>query len=415
MPTFRFHYLGIGHLPCTREYCHCAYTSKVYKLSKMLLSLGHEVFFYGCEGSTVPCTRYIVTHTLKDIRRDYGDGDNRFEIGYDYRLGDFRNDWGISPKKPSTDKFLAQAIQAINACKKSDDFLLLSMGLYHKPVADAVQLYLTCEPGIGYRGSYLNAYKSPHTYGSGAKSSGFRAFESHYMRSYMEGVETQNNCTDGKNYDRVIPNYFEDEDFRFEDKKQDYILYIGRMISRKGINVAYRAAKEAGVLLKLAGQGGYIRADGSFGSNVDPSINLPRGGWEYVGYADVEMRKELYANAKAVMVPTSYMEPFGGTHVESFISGTPAICSDYGVFPGTIPDLINGRIGFRCNTLDDYVKAIRKCQTFGPDDYQAIRKYGERFLMDNVRWDFEKWFQDLMRVYLSATVPGEKGWGWVEK
>ena len=79
---YTFHLLGLGHLPQSRHYMSCAYTQKNIKLSKMLLNLGHEVIFYGAEGSDVECSKFVQTHTLKDICEDYGDGDNRFEIGY---------------------------------------------------------------------------------------------------------------------------------------------------------------------------------------------------------------------------------------------------------------------------------------------------------------------------------------------
>jgi hypothetical protein len=89
------------------------------------------------------------------------------------------------------------------------------------------------------------------------------------------------------------------------------------------------------------------------------------------------------------------------------LSGTPPITSDYGVYPGTIPDYINGTVGFRCNTLQDYVDAIKASKNV---DHALIRKHGERYLVDTVKWDFQEWFEDLYQVYLSATAPGAKGW-----
>ena len=394
MRKFRFHFLGLVHLPCSPRYNACAYTQKNIKLAKMLSSLGHEVVYYGAEGSEVACSRFVQTHTLRDLRQDYGDGDNRFEIGYDYRAGNFREDFNPAEKMRSTKKFYECSIREINAAKRDDDFLLLTMGYYHKPVHDGTKMFLTCEPGIGYRGSYAR----------------FRAFESAHLRSYMQGVEAERGRKDidGHAYDRVIPNYFDPDEFTFRAEKKDYVLYMGRLIARKGVYTAYLAAKDAGVHLKIAGQGGLVRPDGSFASKVDPSVSFPSGGWEYVGYADVGQRRELLANAAALLVPTVYLEPFAGVHVEAMLSGTPPITSDFGVFPGTIPDRPDGVVGFRCNTLGDYVMAIRRA---GDVDHAAIRKHGERYLMDNVRWEFQKWFEDLYDVYESAVEPG-KGKGW---
>jgi glycosyltransferase involved in cell wall biosynthesis len=386
---YRIHLLGLSHLPCSDKYNACAFTMKNFKLSKMLTDIGHEVIFYGAEGSTVTCSTFIQTHTLKDIRADYGDGDNRYEVGYDTTKGDYRQDFGLEPKKPSTLKFTSSAVKAINDGKKDDDFLLMSMGCYHKPVHDATKLFLTCEPGIGYRGSYCR----------------FRAFESHYMRSYMQGVETQNRCVDGHNYDRVIPNYFDRKDFEFSDLKKDYVLYIGRLIWRKGLAIAYQAAKQAGVKLVICGQGGTVRSDGSFLSTVDSQVVFPAGGWEYYGYASPEDRKNLMMHARAVMCPTIYMEPFAGVHVEAMLCGTPVITSNFGVYGGET--FLDGVHGFKCNTLKDYVYAIKNVDSLC---YGEIRKWAERFLCENVVWQFQRWFEDMYEVYLSSKSLG-KGWG----
>lgn len=359
----------------------------------MLLSLGHEVIYYGSEGSDVPCTKFVQTHTLKDIAKDYGDGDNRFEIGYNWTNTDFRHDFN-SPKKPSTLKFYLKCIDEINKTKKDDDFLLCMQGPYLKPIANVVNLFLTCEPGVGYRGSYMR----------------FRAFESAYIQNFTYGSEHPRKCINGSYYDRVIPNYFDPDDFEFSEKKKDYYLFIGRMIKRKGIMTAYLATKAIGAKLVIAGQGGIVLPNGNLTATDRPDFVIPKGNWKYVGFIDVEKRKRLMAHAIATFTPTEYLECFAGTHIESMLSGTPPITTNFGVFPGTIPDNVNGKIGFRCNTLNDFVQVAKKAKSV---DHKAIRKYGERFLMDNVRHEFNKWFSDLYRVYLSAKNPKVKGWHWI--
>ncbi len=159
----------------------------------------------------MPCTEFIQTHTLEDIAREWGDGDNRFEIGYNHEVGGFRHDFsGI--KTVTTLKFYAKCIEEINKRKKDDDFLLIMQGYYHKPIADAVNLHLTCEPGIGYRGSVKGYY---------------RAFESAALRNFTYGSENPFGDINGSYYDRVIPNYFDPKDFKVGEGKGGYYLYIG--------------------------------------------------------------------------------------------------------------------------------------------------------------------------------------------
>lgn len=385
----RFHLLGLAHLPCSKEYLSCAFTQKNHKLARMLLSLGHEVFYYGAEGSDVACTEFIQTHSLYDIRWDYGDGDNRFEIGYNWHQTDFRHDFNIQ-RKSSTLKFIAESIAAINKRKHDDDFLLCTQGTYHKPIADSIGLYLTCEPGIGYRGSFAR----------------FRAFESSYIQNFTYGSQNPFKCVNGAYYDRVIPNYFDPEDIEFSAKKDGYYLYVGRIIRRKGLATATKACDAIGKKLIIAGQAARIDRRGYLISITDPGFEIPPGNWEYIGFVGVEKRKRLMAEATATFTPTEYLECFAGVHIESMLSGTPVITTNFGVFPETIPDYLNGKVGFRCNTLQDFTEASEKSKSLNP---LLIREYASRFLMDNVKLEFQKWFEDLYRLFLS-TKGTSKGW-----
>jgi glycosyltransferase involved in cell wall biosynthesis len=401
MIKYRFHLLGLAHLPQSKKYMSCAFTQKNRKLAKMLIDLGHEAFFYGAEGSDVGkyCNsdrlHFIQTHTLADIAKDYGDGDNRFEIGYDWRTQDFRHDFN-SEKKPSTLKFYIEAANYINKIKKSDDFILATQGKYHKTITDIVKLYLTCESGIGYRGS---------------DPSMFRCFESNYIRDFLYGSQSPFASQNGKYYDRTIPNYFDPDDFEFSDKKDDYFLFIGRMIKRKGVITAYLATKATKDKLIFAGQGAYVKENGYIVDNDPQEYAIaPDSDWEFIGYADVEKRKKLMSRAKAVFVPTEYLECFGGVNIEARLSGTPVITTDFGCFPQYVE---NGLDGYRCNTLQDFVDAVNKCKKMTKEDYTRIRKRAERFLMKNVALEYQKWFNDLYQVYLS-TDGKTKGWGYIK-
>jgi glycosyltransferase involved in cell wall biosynthesis len=400
---YRFFMPSLVHLPQSKEYLSCAFTQKNRKLAKMLTSLGHEVFFYGAEGSDIEeyCNsdnlHFIQSHTLKDIADSWGDGDNRFEIGYDWKNGDFRHDFNTT-KTPATLKFYKNVIEHINLTKKSDDFFLNTMGYYFKNIEDASGLFLSVESGIGYRGSYNSHYRS---------------FESSYIQNFAYGSEHPGEDINGSHYDRVIPNYFDPDDFEYSAKKSDYYLYIGRMIKRKGILTAVVACEAIGAKLIIAGQGASVNEQGHLISSDKSEFDISPATWEYVGFKGIEERKSLMAKAIAMFVPTEYMEIFGGTHIEAMLSGTPPITTNFGVFPGTIPDYLNGVVGFRCCTLDDFVNAALKARNI---NHFKIRKYGERYLMDNVKWEFQKWFEDLYRVYLSAIYPGEeKGWMWVSE
>lgn len=382
----RFHLLGLVHLPQSTRYPQCAFTAKNLKLAKMLTSLGHEVFFYGSEGSDVEeyCNsdklHFIETHSLSDIRKDFGSGDNRFELGYDTSLM-FRNDFN-SKAKPSTLKFNRVVSEYINKHKQESDFLLLSQGVYQKPIADKVGLYLTCEPGIGYRGSFAR----------------FRAFESSYIQNFTYGGDNPRASVNGNYYDRIIPNYFDVNEFTFKENHQDYFLYLGRMIIRKGVWTAIKTTAELGVKLVLAGQ-----------KDDEININHLPSHCEYVGVVDSAKRDELMGGAIATFTPTVYLEPFCGVHIESQLTGTPVLTTNFGVFPETVKNGVNG---YRCNTLDDFIWAAKKSYQL---DRAKVRKEGERYSMNRVKWEYEKWFDDLFQLYLSSKDDKVKGWHYIRQ
>jgi glycosyltransferase involved in cell wall biosynthesis len=384
---FRFHLLGLSHLPTSRKYNACAFTQKNVKLAKMLVEAGHEVFLYGAKTTDGPqpvCTEFVPTHTVADIANDYGDGDSNFEIGYDWKSSEFRHDINAS-KKPSTIKYYENCISEINKRKRPDDFLLITQGRYQEPIDKGVNLKLTCEPGIGYRGSYCK----------------YRAFESSYIQNFTYGSQHPFKSINGNYWDRVIPNYFDSEDVEFGEGLGGYYLYIGRMISRKGVTTAVKTCNHLGIKLLLVGQGGHVDDNHVFHGD---DFNLQPGTWEYFGYADFESRKKLFANAIATFVPTIYLEPFAGTHIESMLSGTPVITTDFGVFPGTV---INGVNGYRCHVLQDFVDAAIKCRSL---DRSVVRATAQPYLCENVIKDYNKWFSELHNLYESMDDPKKLAW-----
>jgi len=207
MKKYRFHIHGLIHLPVSEKYTACAFTQKIIKLSKMMLSLGHEVYVYGAEGSDCPCTEFIQTHSLEDIRKHLGDGHDS-ELGYDY-FGKGLNEIEMNLKsKPYLNgKWLMTIAKEIRKRKRDDDFLLLPVA--NPALDELVGLKLTVESGIGY-------------YRSQAR---FKAFESFFIMNYTYGSDFGKHVLRPSPYDRVLPNYFDNDDF---EKFINKISFRGR-------------------------------------------------------------------------------------------------------------------------------------------------------------------------------------------
>ena len=343
-----FHIMGLSHTPTNKvDSLSCAYTQKVIKLSSMLKSLGHTVYFYGIEDSDAECDENVQVLSRVELEISLGKYEDKNKF------------YNLDYNTKAQEIFNANTIQEINMRKSPKDFLLCPYGFGHKIIADAVQIPLTVESGIGYTDTFAL----------------YRVFESYTWMAHVYGRNKQDN---GSNYDCVIPNYFDPKDFEFSNAKQDYILYLGRLIGRKGIEIAIQAAQLAKTNLIVAGQ------------DCNENINLDRPYVTYAGYADLATRRELLKNAKALIIPTMYIPPFEGVHVEAWFSGTPVITSDWGVFGETVQQGING---YRCRTMDHYVWAIQNIDKLRSSDCHSYAL--NNFSMDRIKWMYDEYFDML--------------------
>jgi len=227
----------------------------------------------------------------------------------------------------------------------------------------------------------------------------YRVFESYSHMHLLYGKIYGENAN-GQFYDTVIPNYFDPDDFPYSRIKDDYFFFIGRLISRKGVQLAHQTAKAAGVKLVIAGQGVHEYIPGGKGRKgqqtklVTKDFTLEGGDFEYVGTVDVKRRGELMSRAKAVFVPTYYIEPFGGVNIEAQMCGTPVITTDFGAFTETV---LEGITGFRCRTFNEFVSAAKKVGDLDPEDCRewAVKNYS----LDRVRWLYQAYFEQLYDLW----------------
>lgn len=360
----RFHILSLPHTVTSKEYNACAYTQKVWKFGKMMTARGHEVIHYGHEESDLPCTEHVTVITNDDLKIAYGN--------YDWRKNFFKFDTNDHAYKT----FYANAIREVGKRKRKNDFILPFWGAGTRPVCDAHPDMITAEPGIGYAGGHWARFK---------------IFESYAIYHAYYGLESVGTCKQDW-YDTVIPNYFDPEDFTYNDKKDDYFLFLGRVYEGKGVNIAVQATEAIGAKLIIAGQNSLKQ----MGYTETPAHVTE------LGYADVETRRKLMANAKGAFVASLYTEPFGGVQVECLFSGTPTITTNWGSFT---ENNIHGVTGYRCTTFEQFTWAAKNIGNIKPE---ACRDFAlNNFSLDVVAQKYEEYFQSVLNVY--------NGNGWYEK
>tara|TARA_R110000868_G_scaffold34967_1_gene125643 strand:+ start:7393 stop:8481 length:1089 start_codon:yes stop_codon:yes gene_type:complete len=350
---YRIHTFGIPHLPTNRTYNSCAYTQRQVKFCKMMRARGHYIIFYGHADSEVDCDEFVVVSDNAVLDQAYQ--------GYDWRNNQFRHNTGDHAYITFNDRCIPEIQQRVQPL----DIVHCPFGFAHQRTAEAAEKLgaIIVEGGVGYTSGHFTR---------------FRAYESHAVRNTVEGQINPQFW-----YSRVIPCYFDPDDFTYQTDKEDFVLFLGRITELKGISTCIRAAEAAGVRLKIAGQG-----------------NLAEAGWaqlpnncEFVGYADIETRRDLMSRASAFLIASSYNEPFGGVQVESMLSGTPVISPFFGAFAEVN---LHGITGFHCHTLRDYRDAILNRNSIDP---AACRAQGMNYTLDRVAPMYERWFADITEIY----------------
>lgn len=357
-----FHVMSLPHTQTTLEYEACAYTSKARKFCNMMKSLGHKVYLYASEENEADVDELITVAPKKDQKKWF---DNN-----DFKTNFFNITWGPDDEhwQVTNQRTIAQIKKRI----KQKDFICVIAGLCQKQIADAFPNHLSVEYGIGYEGVFAP----------------FRVYESY---SHMHFVQGKLNDDNGRFYDVVIPNYFEPENFPFKEKKEDYFLFMGRFIPRKGVEIAVEVTRRLGKRLVLAGQG-VRKVDGNtiFGDGFSVSGDHIL----HVGHADVAQRSALLRNATATFMATTYLEPFGGVGIESLLCGTPVIATDFGAFAENIQ---HGVHGYRFRTIGEAVWAGKNIHKL---DNKKIYEYAvANFGVERVKYLYQAYFEQLLTLW----------------
>jgi glycosyltransferase involved in cell wall biosynthesis len=164
------------------------------------------------------------------------------------------------------------------------------------------------------------------------------------------------------------------------------IYFVGRVEAEKGIEDALTAARRAKVPLKVIGDGPMR----SRLSNAYPEV-------QFHGWNSRQRIAELLADARALVMPSRYPEPFGLVAAEASQSGLPVVLSASAFLA---QEVVDKGIGFSCNTQDvDALSALFVRIDGMPAD--EIRLMSER-AFSNVAClsnSPDRWVEELLAIY----------------
>jgi glycosyltransferase involved in cell wall biosynthesis len=169
---------------------------------------------------------------------------------------------------------------------------------------------------------------------------------------------------------RVIHHGIDAADFPVGSGSGGYLVFLGRLSPDKGAGRAIDAARKAGVPLLLAGKMREPWERDYFEARVAPFLSDKI---QYLGEVGHDRKLELLANAKALLFPIRWNEPFGLVMIEALACGTPVLAFPEGAAPEVLED---GKTGFLCHDEAAMAEAVEKLGTL---DRSACRAAVENY------------------------------------
>lgn len=318
----RVHLLSVPNTQTTAEFPLDGFCVRTMLFASLLKRLGAEVVLYGVQANEAPCDGFVSCLSAEEQRGFIGDTP--------YAAVPF------DANSPLFATFNKRAAQHLRSIKQPGDIIATIAGGAQRFVSENHPELRFVEYSIGYMGICAP----------------YRVFQSHAWRHVVHGFT---GVDSGREFDTVIPPWFDVDAFPVSDP-EDYVAYCGRLTAVKGLKTACDAAREAGVRLVVMGHG-------------DPAL-VTYG--EYLGAVGMEERNRVLSKARAVLMPTQYLEPFGNVSAEAQLCGTPMITTDFGAFTESVEQ---GVSGFRCTSLGEFVQAIDLASTL---DRDIIRQRARR-------------------------------------
>ena len=223
--------------------------------------------------------------------------------------------------------------EALQERVEPGDLILLPFGHAH---AAAIRGQPALSAGAGAIESGIGYYETLQPW---------RIWESYAARHASMGREGRHGVSmESTRLEFTVPNYYNVDEWPAElgDRSDAPVVYMGRLTEGKGIaTVLEVAARRPDVRFQLIGQG-------------DVSAWTVPENVEVLGSMGPE-RAALLGQARAIIAPSRYIEPFCGSVVEAQLCGTPAITTDFGAFAETVQ---HGITGFLCQTVNQFTAAV---------------------------------------------------------
>jgi glycosyltransferase involved in cell wall biosynthesis len=167
----------------------------------------------------------------------------------------------------------------------------------------------------------------------------------------------------------------------------EYLAFLGRISPEKRPDRAIEIATKSGIPLKIAAKVDHADRD-YFQNVIEPMLDHPLV--EFVGEIDDSAKPEFLGNARALLFPIDWPEPFGLVMIEAMAAGTPTIAWRCG---STSEVIDHCESGFLVETIDEALDAVRKAD--------ALPRAGVRRCFEK-RFTARRMAEDYVELFRSA-------------
>lgn len=316
----------------------------VYNLVEGLMDLGHDVTLFAAGGSTTTAKlRAVVSRPVLEIKGKFDFSDSSYDL------------------LNASEAFVAS--QEFDVLHNAVGYQLLPFTPFsHCPV-----LHISHSSVREYV-ALVDHYRSTN-YVSISNSQRTLHPEANYLATIYHGIDT----------DKFCPG----------THKENFLVFLGRIMPEKGVHLAIEAAKKSKQRLIIAGIVDK-RDKQYFSKQVEPHLDGKQ--IVYFGPADEPQKIDLFQRARAHVFPTQWDEAFGLVTIEAMACGTPTI----GWNKGAVPEVIEeGKTGFVVSSIPAMTTAIKNAGAISSDycHSAAVRHFSKQAMAKG----YEKIYKKLIK------------------
>lgn len=175
----------------------------------------------------------------------------------------------------------------------------------------------------------------------------------------------------------AVHNAIQLDQFPFEDQKKDYYITLARFDPDKGQHIAAKYAVKHNIRLKMAGTVAGIGNSHRLFMELSNPLSVYRTNAEfryfsdkilpyvlryrnisYVGNLASARKMKFISQAKALLFPIDWEEPFGMAVIEALACGTPVVAMNRGAMPEIIKHGVTGFLANNEKEFDEYILRV---------------------------------------------------------